>query len=124
MMKTLGARLIVLKPGEVHIALNAASAFTQQNGFLHAGAVTAIADSACGYAAYSLAAAETDVLTVEFKINLIAPASAPRFEARARVLRSGQTLTVCAADVFGIDTKGERLVATMLSTLIIRPLPR
>ena len=122
MMSTLGARLTLVQPGEVHIALDHSPAFAQQNGFLHGGALTTLADTACGYAAFTLAPPDTDVLAVEFKINLLAPASAKRFEARGRVLRSGQTLTVCAADVLGIDDQGEHLVATMLSTLIIRPL--
>lgn len=121
MMTTLGARLTRVGPGEVHVALPRSPALTQQNGFLHAGALTSIADSACGYAAFTLAAPGTDVLAVEFKISLLAPARAPRFEARARVLRSGRTLTTCLAEVYALDGTEEELVATMLSTLIIRP---
>lgn len=121
MMATLGARLVHLAPGIVHIALDHAPALVQQNGFLHAGALASIADSACGYAAFSLAPVDTDVLAVEFKINLLAPARAPRFVARGRVLRPGRTLTVCAADVVGLAGGAEELVATTLSTIIIRP---
>jgi uncharacterized protein (TIGR00369 family) len=122
LMHTLGARLLRVAPGEVDIALAHAPALTQQNGFLHAGALASIADSACGYAAFSLAPPETDVLAVEFKINLMAPARAPRFLARGRVLRPGRTLTVCQAEVVGIaDGGGQELVATSLSTIIIRP---
>jgi uncharacterized protein (TIGR00369 family) len=124
MMTTLGARLTRVAPGEVEVALDHQPAFTQQHGFLHAGAVTSIADSACGYAAYSLAAAGSDVLAVEFKISLLAPARAPAFLARARVLRAGRTLTTCQAQVFGLGgPAGEELVAVMLSTIIIRARP-
>src|SRR5687767_12035037 len=90
MMATLGARLEFVGPGEVHIALSHADSITQQNGFVHAGAIASIADSACGYAAFTLAPADTDVLAVEFKINLMSPARAPAFIARGRVLRSGR----------------------------------
>ena len=121
MMSSLGARLVRVEPGVVHIALSRSAGICQQNGFLHAGALASIADSACGYAAYTLAPAGTDVLAVEFKINLLAPARAADFEARARVLRPGGTLTVCSADVFGLDAGAETLVATMLSTIIVRP---
>src|SRR5258706_12737993 len=119
MMASLGASLALVAPGEVHIRMAHAAAFTQQNGFLHAGAVTSIADSACGYAAFSLAPTGTDVLAVEFKINLLAPARAPWFIARGRVLRAGRSLTVCMCDVHGVADAGEEIVATMLSTLII-----
>ncbi|HEV8268394.1 MAG TPA: PaaI family thioesterase [Thermoanaerobaculia bacterium] len=124
LMSTLGAELVLVEPGEVHVALPYSAAFTQQNGFLHAGAVTSIADSACGYAAFTLAPPETDVLAVEFKINLMAPARAPRFLACATVLRPGRTLTVCEAKVYGILADGAReLVASMLSTIITRAHP-
>lgn len=119
-MATMGARLARVAPGEVDIAMDFAPALCQQNGFLHAGVVAAIADSANGYAAYSLAPAGTDVLAVEFKINLMAPAKGERFEARGRVLRPGRTLTVCFAEVIGFEGDSESIVATMLSTLIIR----
>lgn len=120
MMSTLGAELVRVAPGAVDVAFAHAAAFTQQNGFLHAGALTSIADSACGYAAFTLAVPDTDVLAVEFKINLLAPARAPRYVAEARVLRPGRTLTVCRADVFGEEGGGRTLVATMLSTIITR----
>jgi uncharacterized protein (TIGR00369 family) len=120
MMISLGARLTVVEPGRVHMAMAYSAAFTQQNGFMHAGAIASLADSACGYAAFTLAPAGTDVLAVEFKINLLAPARAPEFEARARVIRSGRTLTTCLADVWGLDSGQELLVATMLSTIIVR----
>jgi uncharacterized protein (TIGR00369 family) len=122
LMTTLGAEIVRVAPGEVDIALAHSAALCQQNGFLHAGAISAIADSANGYAAFTLVPPETDVLAVEFKINLLAPARAPRFLATGRVLRPGRTLTACYAEVRGVGPNGERsLVASMLSTIIARP---
>ena len=121
MMTALGARLTLVEPGRVHVAFPKSDRFTQQNGFVHAGAIASVADSACGYAAYTLAPAATDVLAVEFKINLLAPARATTFEARARVVRSGRTLSTCFAEVFGAENGDEELVATMMSTIITRP---
>jgi uncharacterized protein (TIGR00369 family) len=121
MMTALGARLTLVEPGRVHVAFPRSDQFTQQNGFLHAGAIASAADSACGYAALTLAPADTDVLAVEFKINLLAPARATTFEARARVVRSGRTLSTCFAEVFGVHNGDEEMVATMMSTIITRP---
>jgi uncharacterized protein (TIGR00369 family) len=121
MMTSLGATLVLVEPGRVHVGLPRSAGFTQQNGFMHAGAIASIADSACGYAAFTLAPADTDVLAVEFKINLLEPARASRFEARARVIRQGKTLSTCFAEVYGLDGGEETLVATMMSTIIIRP---
>ena len=119
-MSTLGATIAFIAPGEVHLAFPFAPQFCQQNGFMHAGAIASIADSANGYAAYTLAPADTDVLAVEFKINLLAPARGAGFLACGRVLRAGRTLTVCEAQVF-TEEGGRTMIATMLSTLIIRP---
>jgi len=121
LMKTLGVTLAHVAPGEVHLSLPYSPAFAQQNGYLHAGVVASIADSANGYAAFTLAPRDTDVLAVEFKINLMAPAKAPTFLACGRVLRPGRTLTVCLAEVLAIDGADRIPVATMLSTIIIRP---
>ncbi|MEP6769332.1 MAG: PaaI family thioesterase [Acidobacteriota bacterium] len=121
-MRALGATLEVVEAGRVEIGVSFSEGLCQQNGFLHAGVLTSVADSACGYAALTMAPPDHDVLAVEFKINLLRPASAPRFVARARVLRAGRTLTVCTAEVFGITPSGEELVATMLSTVIVRPI--
>lgn len=121
-MATLNARITRLEPGAVDLTAPYDPRFSQQNGFWHAGAMASLADSANGYAAFSLAPAGTDVLAVEFKINLLAPAEGEAFRAEGRVLRQGRTLTVCRADVFGISGGDSRLVATMLSTIIIRPL--
>jgi uncharacterized protein (TIGR00369 family) len=122
-MATLGITIAFIAPGEVHLALPFDARFCQQNGFLHAGTVASVADSACGYAASTLAPPDTDVLAVEFKLNLLAPARGEGFVARARVLRAGRTLTVCQADVVTTGTAEETLVATMLSTVIVRPMP-
>jgi uncharacterized protein (TIGR00369 family) len=123
LMTTLGVSIAYIAAGEVHLAMPYDERFCQQNGFLHAGAIASLADSANGYAAYTLAPPDTDVLAVEFKINLLQPARADRFLARARVLRPGRTLSVCQADVVTGDDEA-RLVATMMSTIIIRPLRR
>lgn len=121
-MVTLNVRMTRVEPGAVDLTAPFDPRFSQQNGFWHAGAVASLADSANGYAAFTLAPSGTDVLAVEFKINLMAPARGEVFRAEGRVLRPGRTLTVCAADVFGVSGDTTRLVATMLSTIIIRPL--
>jgi uncharacterized protein (TIGR00369 family) len=123
-METMGATLLRVAPGEVEIALPFSDALTQQHGFLHAGVVTAIVDSACGYAALSLAPPGVGVLTIEFKLNLLAPASGARMIARGRVTKPGRTITVCSGDVFAVQdgpagqTGEEKLVATMLATVM------
>lgn len=119
-MATLGVTLLDVAPGSIRASLAYSPALAQQNGYLHAGVLASLADSACGYAALTLAPAGADVLAVEFKISLLRPARAPRFEARARVLRPGRTLTYCECAVFGLSETGEDLVATMLSTIITR----
>lgn len=116
LMQTIGAELARVAPGEVDIALPFRSDLGQQHGFLHAAVVTAIADTACGYAALTLMPEGSEVMSVEFKVNLLAPAAGERFVAKARVLRAGKTLTVCMAEVFGDD----KLVATLLGTFIRR----
>ena len=117
-MQTIGARLIRVIPGETVIELPFRDDLTQQHGFVHAGIVTTIADSACGYAAFTLMPAESAVLTVEYKVNLLAPARGERMIARARVTRPGRTLTVCLADVVALADGRETPIATMLATLM------
>jgi uncharacterized protein (TIGR00369 family) len=119
-MATLGASLELIEPGEVHIELPFSTHLSQQHGYLHAGATSAIADSANGYAALTLAPADAEVLAVEFKINLMAPAMAPRFLARGRVLRPGRRLSVCLAEVVALNGPAQEVIATMLSTISIR----
>lgn len=120
-MSTLGAELTVVGQGLVEIRLPFSPELTQQHGYLHAGAVIAVLDSACGYAALSLAADDKEVLTVELKTNLLAPAAGKVLVARAQVKRAGKTLTVCTADAFGITDSREKLVATMLATIMSVP---
>lgn len=118
-MKLIGARLSLIEPGVIEITLPYRADLTQQHGFLHAGVVTTIADSACGYAAYSLMPPGSEVLSVEFKVNLLRPAQGESFVARAEVIKAGRTLTVVRANVFGIAQSGNReLVATMQGTMI------
>jgi uncharacterized protein (TIGR00369 family) len=117
-MTTIGAELVSVVPGAVQISLPYRADLTQQNGNLHAGIVTTIADSACGYAAYTLMPPNSAVLSVEFKVNLLRPAKGEEFLAIAEVLKPGRTLTVVRADVFA-NPKSERvLVATMLGTMM------
>jgi len=118
MMKLLGASLEHVAPGAVDIRLPFRADLTQQHGFLHAGVTTSIADSACGYAAFTLMPPGAAVLTVEFKVNLIAPAAGETFVARGRVLKAGRTLTICSGDVFALDGDGEKHVLTMLATVM------
>ncbi len=117
-METFGARLVRVAPGEVEIALDFREELTQQHGYLHAGVSAALADTACGYAALTLTEAGAEVLSVEFKLNLLAPAAGEGFVARARVVRAGRNLTVCAGDLFALKGGDEKLVATMLATMM------
>ncbi len=116
-MAKLGATITSVLAGRVEIEVPFDASLTQQNGFVHAGVITSILDSACGYAALSLAPAESDVLTVEFKTNLLAPAVGKRFVARSQAKRSGRTLTVCTADAFEIGNQ-DKPIATMLATIM------
>ncbi|HVQ56205.1 MAG TPA: PaaI family thioesterase, partial [Pyrinomonadaceae bacterium] len=113
-MGLIGARLLRVEPGVVEIDIDARDDLTQQNGYIHAGIVTTILDSACGYAAYTLMPANSGVLSVEFKVNLLAPAKGERIRALAEVKRAGRTLTVCNADAYAVEGESEVLCATML----------
>ena len=117
-MQTIGARLVRVSPGEVEIALPFREDLTQQHGFLHAGVVSTIADSACGYAAYSLMPSDAAVLTIEYKVNFLSPAQGDRMIARARVTKAGRTVTVCTCDVMMVKDGREQIAATMLNTLM------
>ena len=121
-MGLIGGELIRVEPGVVEIKIAYRSDLTQQDGYVHAGIVTTIADSACGYAAYSLMPPQSDVLAVEFKVNLLRPAKGDTFVARAEVIKPGKTLTVVRADVVALSGEDERrLVATMLGTMMLLP---
>jgi uncharacterized protein (TIGR00369 family) len=120
-MRTLGISLVRLEPGEVDLAMAYAPQFAQQNGFVHAGIITAGLDNACGIAAFTLMPAGSDILTVEFKTNLLAPAQGERFVFRAVVIKPGRTLTVCEARAYAERGDAESLVATMTGTLMALP---
>ncbi|HEX3228326.1 MAG TPA: PaaI family thioesterase [Pyrinomonadaceae bacterium] len=117
-MELIGASLTLIEPGVVEITLPYRQDLTQQNGYLHAGIVTTIADSACGYAAFSLMPEGSGVLSVEFKVNLLRPAKGENFLARAEVIKAGRTLTVVRADVFALTENKRSLVATMQGTMM------
>jgi uncharacterized protein (TIGR00369 family) len=120
-MRTFGISLVRLEPGEVELAMPYSADFTQQNGFVHAGIITAGLDNACGIAAFSLMPAGSDILTVEFKTNLLAPAKGERFMFRGIVIKPGRTLTVCEGRAFAIQDGVETLIATMTGTLMALP---
>jgi len=115
-MAMIGATMSLVEPGVVEIEIAAREDLTQQDGYMHAGIVTTVLDSACGYAAYTLMPAATSVLRVEFKVNLLSPATGDLIRVRAEVKRAGRTLTVCTADAFA----GEKICATMLATMFCR----
>jgi uncharacterized protein (TIGR00369 family) len=117
-MHTLGANLSLVEPGVVEIELPYRADLTQQHGFIHAGVVASVLDSACGYAAYSLMPADAAVLSIEFKVNLLAPAKGDVVKARAEVKRAGRNVTVCVADAFAITDGQSKVVATMLATMM------
>lgn len=120
MMTTIGARVDVVRPGHVELSLAVRDDLTQQNGFLHAGALATLADSACGYAALTMMPAGSDVLSIEFKINMLAPAKGDSIIARATVLRAGRTVVVCRADVYAQQNGDDKLVAAMQGTMAVR----
>ena len=118
-MNLIGARLARVEPGVVEIELPFRADLTQQDGYLHAGVITTVADSAAGYAAYTLMPGGSRVLSIEFKVNLLRPARGELFVARAEVIKAGRTLTVVRADVFATGTNSQKdLVATMQGTMM------
>jgi len=120
-MRTLGISIARLEPGEVELSMAYSPDFTQQNGFVHAGIITAGLDNACGIAAFTLMPAGSDILTVEFKTNLLAPARGERFAFRATVVKPGRTLTFCEGRAYARHDGVETLVATMTGTLMALP---
>ena len=119
-LQLIGARVTKIAAGEVEFSLPFREDLTQQHGYVHAGVITTLADVACGYAAYTLMPANAQVLSVEFKVNLLRPAVGDHFMARARVLKNGRTLTVAQADVVAFSGEGERQIAIMLATIICK----
>jgi uncharacterized protein (TIGR00369 family) len=121
LMRHLGAEMISVAPGASEIRVAFREELSQQHRYFHAGVTGAIADSAAGYAAFSLTPAGSTVLTVEYKLNLIAPAQGEALAARGTVIRAGRTLIICKADVFAIRGEAESLCATLLSTIMRLP---
>jgi uncharacterized protein (TIGR00369 family) len=118
-MVTIGAELTLVTPGIVEIEMPYSGALTQQHGFLHAGVISTALDSACGYAAFSLMPEDAGVLTIEFKVNLLAPGKGERFLFRGSVTKPGRTIIVADGQAYAFSTDGEaRLIATMTSTVM------
>ena len=124
MLATLGAGMVEVAPGRVVLEMPADPRFTQQFGYTHAGAVTALVDTACGYAALTTMTAGREVLTVDFSVNFVAPAAGTGFRATATVLRAGRTIVVTRGDVHALSAdRPPRLVAAMQATMIGVPVP-
>jgi len=123
-MELIGARMVSVALGEVIIEVPFRDDLVQQNGYVHAGIVTTILDSACGYAAFTMMPANSGVLSVEFKVNLLAPAAGDVIRAHAHVKRAGRTLTVCTADAIAVRDGEETVCATMLATMFRTDLSR
>jgi uncharacterized protein (TIGR00369 family) len=117
-MAHLGVELVRVDPGLVELSVRRSEALLQQHGFLHAGVITAALDSACGFAALSVMDEESGVLSVEFKVNLLAPAAGALFLARGEVLKAGRTIIVCRGDAFSMDGDSPRLIAAMQATMM------
>jgi uncharacterized protein (TIGR00369 family) len=118
MMETIGAALERVAPGEVDIRLPVRAHIAQHHGFVHAGALTTIADTACGYAALTLMPPGAGVLSIEFKVNLMSPAKGDALVARGRVVKPGRNVTFCQGEVFAVEAGQEKLVATMAATMM------
>lgn len=120
LMATLGARLALVSDGEVHIALPFSKALSQQHGYVHAGAITSIVDSACGYAALTKAPPDCEVVTAEFKINLLRPALGDHFLAVGKVQNAGKLLTICTGEVraYSGPDGAHKVVALMQATIV------
>ena len=117
-MTTIGAELVVVRPGEAEIRVPFREDLCQQHGLFHGGLIGTIADNAGGYASFSLMPPENSVLTVEYKLNLMSPALGEALVARAQVARAGRRITVCHADVFAVHDGVEKLCATALGTFM------
>ncbi|SUZ82769.1 uncharacterized protein METZ01_LOCUS35623 [marine metagenome] len=120
-MQTLGAVVGRLGPGELEVEMPYRADLAQQHGFIHGGIVTSILDSACWYAAFSLSAPDSAILTVEYKVNFVTPAKGERLVARGEVIRPGATVTVCKGNVLVYQGEEEELAATMLATFMLMP---
>lgn len=119
-MTLLGAQMTKVQAGTTEVVLPFREALTQQHGFVHAGIITAIADSACGYAALSLMPPDVGVLTIEFKVNLLSPAAGERFVARGQVVKPGRTIMVCTGEVIAERGDGtQQTVALIQATMMV-----
>jgi uncharacterized protein (TIGR00369 family) len=118
-METLGASVESVGDGTVVLRLPVRDALTQQHGFMHAGAIATLADSACGYAALTKMPPDAAVLSIEFKVNMLAPAVGEALVARAEVIRAGRTVMVCRSDVYAVKGSEEKLVAAMQGTMAV-----
>ncbi len=118
-MAFVGAKIAELHPGACTIVMPFRADLSQQNGFFHAGMTSAIADSSCGYAAMTLFDERSEVLTVEFKINLIAPADGERLVAEAAVVRAGRTLTICTSNVYA-ERGAQRIACALMQATLMR----
>lgn len=117
-LATLGITLARIEPGTLELRMPYDAKFSQQNGFLHGGVVSAGLDTACGLASYTLTPAHADILTVEFKINLLAPAKGQTFRFVGHVVKPGRTLVVSEGHAYAIDDGREKLIATMSATMM------
>ena len=117
-MRMLGVSMLELRPGEVELQFAHRPDLTQQHGFIHAGIVSTVLDSACGYAAFSLMPETASVLSIEFKVNLLAPAKGQRFRAVGKVRKAGRNITVTEGELYSCDGDEERLTATMVGTMM------
>lgn len=117
-MKTIGATLTRITPGEVHIDLPFSQGVTQQHGYIHAGIIATVVDTACGYAASTLMPIHAEVLSIEYKVNFLAPARGEKIVGIGKVVKAGRTITVCSGEVWAFNKGQEHLVAVMHSTMM------
>ena len=117
-MHLIGARLVTVEPGFCEIQVDYRRELSQQHGYFHAGIIGTLADNAGGYAAYSLMPEDSSVLTVEYKLNLMAPGDGERLTARSKVLKAGRTLTICRSEVYAVRGEREQLCAVSLMTMM------
>ncbi len=118
LMTSLGATMTKVAPGEVHIELPFNLAWAQQHGYIHAGIIISIVDSACGFAAYTLMPAGQGVLTVEYKVNFLSPAKGEKFIGIGKVIKPGKTLTVCSGEVLTVEGAAQKLIAIIQATMM------
>lgn len=118
-MTTIGASVAAVREGEVDVVLPFSNSLTQQHGFVHAGIVAMIVDTACGYAALTMMPSDAAVLTTEFKLHLLSPAKGDRFIAAGRVVRPGRKLMVCLGEVFAEDGASRKQIALMTASMMV-----